>query len=309
MWEVDIPQIAFGSDVVLSAVLALSALHLRMLTPNDSELMYAAGHFFGQAVRKYRPSLGNITEGMAEPILITAMIITYYTWLVSYSPNPGVPYTLPLQSFFLLRGVFDLLREVAPLVKNGNLGWLFVPPINTDPTIHPTTHFLALHQADKTRFLSACASDPKTSPADQDLYVNAFEYLSSICNALDQNVSSPLLQRKISYFVPRMPRRFLDLLAKKDPRAMALLARDLSLLKLVDWAWWLHGAKGMAVEEYHVRGICELMPIEWLWAMDWPLRVACGRLGSRDEVPVGGEGVVGSGLAVRVVPVTPGLTP
>jgi hypothetical protein len=30
-----------------------------------------------------------------------------------------------------------------------------------------------------------------------------------------------------------------------------------------------------------------LMPIEWLWTMDWPLRVASGRLGLSDEpVPV-----------------------
>jgi hypothetical protein len=159
-----------------------------------------------------------------------------------------------------------------------------VPPVSTDPTILPTNYFLAIHQQDKDRFLRTC--DDNTTLEDKEVYIEAFDYLSSICNALTGGVLPALIQRKISYFVPRLPRRFLDLLGRKDPRAMALMARDLSLLKLVDWAWWLHGAQGMAVEEYHVRGICELMPIEWLWAMDWPLRVACGRLKLDVEEPL-----------------------
>jgi hypothetical protein len=118
MWDIDIPQTAFGSDVVLSALLAISALHLRGIAPDDPDLTYAAGHYFGQAVRKYRPALAHITEPMAEPLLMTAMIVGFYTWSVSYTPNPGTPYTLPLQSFYLIRGVFEILMEVTGWIKS-----------------------------------------------------------------------------------------------------------------------------------------------------------------------------------------------
>lgn len=286
MWEVDIPQAAFSSELVLSAVMALSALHLRMLTPGDKDLAYASGHYFGAAVRRYRPVLSNLTPEMAEQMLITAMIITYYTWLVSYSPSPaGTPYQLPLQNFFLLRGVFDLLREVGPWIKSPNFMWLYTPlvEVEIEPDGEEVCWFLREWARDRDRFSTAIEADAASgeiSSEDVELYGLALGYVSQIITALCTAAPARQVQRKISYFVPRMPRRFLDLLAMRDPRAMALLARDLALLRVTDWAWWLHGCReaGMQVEMYHVRGIAELMPVEWLWSMEWPLRVAGGGL-------------------------------
>jgi hypothetical protein len=281
MWDLDVPQTAFGSDLVMSALLAISALHLRFLTPDDPDLTYAAGHYFGQAVRKYRPALAHITEPLAEPVLMTAMIVGYYTWLVSWTPNPGTPYTMPLQSFYLIRGVFDILMEVGPWIKSSNLKWVFVQPPVEDLDDPASTPFLVTYHLDRERFMKTL--DDSISPEDKAVYVAGINYITSICNAIAKGAPGVLLREKIAYMIPALPGRFLSLIAQKDPRAMALIARDLSLLKLVEWSWWLHGPQNVNVEEYHVRGICELMPIEWLWAMDWPLRVASGRLGLHDE--------------------------
>jgi hypothetical protein len=281
MWDLDIPQTAFGSDLVMSALLAISALHLRNLTPDDPDLTYAAGHYFGHAVRKYRPALAHITEPLAEPVLMTAMIVGFYTWLVSWTPNVGTPYVLPLQSFYLIRGVFDILMEVGPWVKSANLQWLYEQPPVEDINNPPTTPFLVSYHLDRERLMKTL--DDSISLEDKEVYIAGINYITSICNAIMRGAPANLLRQKIAYMVPVLPGRFLTLLGKKDPRAMALAARDLSLLKLVEWSWWLHGPKNMNVEEYHVRGICELMPIEWLWAMDWPLRVASGRLGLHDD--------------------------
>ncbi len=280
MWDLDIPQAAFGSDLIMSALLAISALHLRNLTPDDPDLAYAAGHYFGQAVRRYRPALAHITEPLAEPVIMTAMLIGFYTWLVSWTPSPGTPYVLPLQSLYLIRGVFDILLEVGGWIKSTNLGWLYEQPPVEDIHDPPTTPFLLSYHLDKERFMKTF--DDSISPEDKGVYIAAVNYITSICNAIMRGASGTLLRQKIAYMVTALPSRFLNLLAQKDPRAMALIARDLSLLKLVEWSWWLHGPQSMNVEEYHVRGICELMPIEWLWAMDWPLRVASGRLGVHD---------------------------
>jgi hypothetical protein len=285
MWDLDIPQVAFGSDLVMSALLAISALHLRNLTPDDPDLTYAAGHYFGQAVRRYRPALVNITEPLAEPVIMTAMIVGFYTWLVSWAPNPGTPYTLPLPAFYLIRGVFDILMEVGPWIKSTNLKWLFEQPPVEDINDPPTTPFMVSYHLDRERLMKTL--DDSTTLEDKEVYIAGINYITSICNAITRGASGNLLRQKIAYMVPVLPGRFLSLLAQKDPRAMALAARDLSLLKLVEWSWWLHGPQNVNVEEYHVRGICELMPIEWLWTMDWPLRVASGRLGLSDEpVPV-----------------------
>jgi hypothetical protein len=281
MWDLDIPQTAFGSDLVMSALLAISALHLRNLTPDDPDLKYAAGHYFGQAVRKYRPALAHITESMAEPVLMTAQIVGYYTWLVSWAPSPGTPYILPLQSFYLIRGVFDILLEIGPWIKSPNLKWLYQQPPTEDTNDPPSTPFLVSYHLDRERFMRTF--DDSVSAEDKEVYTAGINYLTSNVNAIMRGVPSEILRHKIASMIPALPGRFLSLLSQQDPRAMALIARDLSLLRVVEWSWWLHGPQNMNLEEYHVRGICELMPIEWLWAMDWPLRVASGRLGLHDD--------------------------
>ena len=281
MWDLDIPQVAFGSDLVMSALLAISALHLRCLTPDDPDLTNAPGHYFGQAVRKYRPALAHLTEPMAEPVIMTAMIIAFYSWLVSWTPNPGAPYTLPLQSFYLIRGVAEILLEVGDWIKSTNLKWLYEPPPVEDLDDPASTPFLVAYHLDRERLMKTF--DDSISPEDKAVYIAAVDYITSICNIMTKGASAEQLRRKIAYMGTILPARFTTLLSQKDPRAMALKARNLSLLKLVDWSWWLHGPRNMNVEEYHIRGICELMPIEWLWAMDWPLRVASGKLGLHDE--------------------------
>lgn len=49
------------------------------------------------------------------------------------------------------------------------------------------------------------------------------------------------LQREVAIMPLRLPGRFLGLIELKDARALALLTRNLSLLKVIDSVWWLHG--------------------------------------------------------------------
>jgi hypothetical protein len=72
-----------------------------------------------------------------------------------------------------------------------------------------------------------------------------------------------------------VPEHFIRLLEKKYPIAMALMARNHAVLRLTDdsGAWWVHGAGEWKVSEKAVWGTQRLMPTEWLWTMNWPLKV------------------------------------
>ena len=81
----------------------------------------------------------------------------------------------------------------------------------------------------------------------------------------------------------RLPHRFLKLVELKDPRALLLLARNLALLKVIEPVWWLHGTgRSQKVAEISVTGIAKMLPSEWSWAMDWPLKVLSGKLRPSD---------------------------
>jgi hypothetical protein len=84
-----------------------------------------------------------------------------------------------------------------------------------------------------------------------------------------------LIEQTIVSILHRVPERFVELLEKEDPIAMALMARGQAVLRFIDdsGAWWIHGAGEWKVSETAVWGIKGLMPPEWLWTMDWPLKV------------------------------------
>jgi len=85
------------------------------------------------------------------------------------------------------------------------------------------------------------------------------------------------IQSRIATMPIRVPPLFLELVAKKDARALALLARNLVLLKVVENIWWLHGTgKTQQVADHAITGIQNLMPPEWAWAMEWPLQIILG---------------------------------
>jgi hypothetical protein len=105
VWSKDIPQLAFQSDLVLSALLSMSALHHWALTPNDSRLSFAAKHYFDRAVRQHRIALSNADLQSAEALLATAILITHFSWLASHSVTSNEPYEIPLQAYYMAKGL------------------------------------------------------------------------------------------------------------------------------------------------------------------------------------------------------------
>ncbi|KIX01048.1 uncharacterized protein Z518_10114 [Rhinocladiella mackenziei CBS 650.93] len=67
----------------------------------------------------------------------------------------------------------------------------------------------------------------------------------------------------------------IQLLGQKRPRAMAILANYMAVVKYVDSYWWF---KGRAEKE--ISGISRILPEQWQWALHWPLTI----LESRENV-------------------------
>jgi hypothetical protein len=88
---------------------------------------------------------------------------------------------------------------------------------------------------------------------------------------IDNGKSPNTIQRRVATMPLGLPTRFLELVKEKDPLALALLARNLAMLKLIDDVWWLHGIGDYEVTSYSIHGIRSLMPATWLWAMEWPM--------------------------------------
>lgn len=99
-------------------MLGISALHLSALTPTDSILAYSSRHYLDHAVGKHQIALINVEEHNVESLLATVILICDHTWLASHSTALNEPYTLPLQTYHLARGIQVLFEQMCPTLRH-----------------------------------------------------------------------------------------------------------------------------------------------------------------------------------------------
>lgn len=277
VWSMDIPRLAFQSELVLNALLGISALHHFALTPDDTALSQAAGSYFDKAVRSHRVALSTIDENSSEALLATAIIICHHTWISGHSSLSDEPYEIPLQTYHMARGIQALFDQMWPWLRGSAYLWYIekqpvlepIDPVPLDP-------WIANVQKDLSQ-LSKTFEDDSVSAEDKIVYEKAATEVSSMCYAISSGVEKQNIQKRVATMPVRLPGRFLELVEIKDPRALCLLARDLALLKVIDPVWWLHGMEpSQTVAEKSVIGIGRMLPEEWQWAMEWPMDVLSG---------------------------------
>ncbi len=281
MWSTDIPRLAFHSDLVLSSLLGISALHHSALTPNDREVFQSAEIYFDRAVRDHRIALSNPDGRSAESLLATAILICHHAWIAAHVPHPFHRYEIPLQTYHMARGIQVLFAQMWPQLRGSGYLWYVedLPVANMENGILHAS-FLASSQEDLA-IIADTFDHFEVSPIDREVYKKTVLELTSLFYAISTNSFQPGIQRRVATMPLRLPTRFLKLVELKDPRALVLLARNISLLEMISHVWWLHGVKNFQpVAETAIAGISSMLPNEWLWAMLWPSRVISGEFRS-----------------------------
>ncbi|KAK4447672.1 hypothetical protein QBC34DRAFT_409283 [Podospora aff. communis PSN243] len=79
IWKITVPNLAFaGSQHLADAILAVAALHLRSLTPNDKELVRASHAYMAASLAEYSATLTRgIDNTNAETLFLTAALIAF----------------------------------------------------------------------------------------------------------------------------------------------------------------------------------------------------------------------------------------
>ena len=190
IWSVDIPQLAFHSDLVLSALLGISALHLSALKPEDQTVAFAARHYFDRAVSQHRLALGNVEDQNAEAILATVILICHHTWLASHSTPSEEPYVLPLQTYYMARGIQVLFDQMWPSLKGSGYLWYVEQEVNMKDGMpsHFDPFLMSLQQ--DLDALSKTFNEPDVLPEAKEVYDKAVMEITSMCYAVSNGGKS-----------------------------------------------------------------------------------------------------------------------
>ena len=280
MWSMDIPRLAFQSDLVLSALLGISALHYAALTPTDMGISRVADLYLDRAVINHRVALSCANQNSAESLLATAILICHHAWLSAHTCVPIQQYEIPLQTYHMARGIQTLFNQMWPWLAGSAYLW-YVERLPLEDIEHTASSgdFWTSGQED-LNILSRTFELPEIPRRDRSVYEATVTELKSLYRAIDACSSQPGIQRRVATMPLKLPKRFLDLVEMQDPRALVLLARNIALLNMIPHVWWLHGASSsQSVAETAINGIAAMLPDEWKWAMDWPFRIILGIFG------------------------------
>jgi hypothetical protein len=274
-WQVDVPSIAYDSQYLMDAILAVSALHLRSLHPEDQSLVRASHSYMASALAQYSALLrdSNISSCNAEALFSTSALIAFQASASRAFDNPDQGYILPVAWFQSFQGVKTMVMASWQWLRESDKVFNIIggqPALALDLDPERKLFFAPLLDGMDFQIL--------TEPEHLRIETKqAYEHSVAFLNWAHKKP----MRARILGFAAMVSRRFVELIAQQDPRALVIIACFFAMTKAVDDVWWLEG-----VANREVTGIFSLLPEEWWGKMEWPLRIS-NHVGKMDDLTWG----------------------
>ncbi|KAI0509462.1 hypothetical protein F5B22DRAFT_332381 [Xylaria bambusicola] len=278
LWIDKVPQMAFQSDLLLDSLLAVAALHMQDLTPEDPKLEMSVNLYLDRTLTKHRYNLGRIENKLEEPLFLTAFMLCITTWNLAHRRSPTSEYRIPTHVFALVRGCCALHRQYEKWLAQAGYDpgaiWLLAP---NSALIQPDHPLLRDINQDIERLLDTFQIH--IMPTNEaNLYKDTASCVVNLYTALVLKMDNTVVQRLVFTMADRMKPEYVELLEAGQPLALALYARILTVLGFIDHLWWSRGSNNRDVLHYSIHGISNMMPQHFLWAMEWPLKALAGEI-------------------------------
>lgn len=268
-WQVSVPNLAFSCPCLMDAILAVSALHLRSMQPQDTSLVRAFHGYMASSLSQYTQSLADgVNAFNAEALFTTSALIAFQASASRRFMNEdgmdefgAEGYTLPVQWFHSFQGVKTVVlaswrwlrvsEQVRPIIQAQ-------PALALDLKPSRAAFFGSLLDGLDEQLEGL--SEPAKSETRQ-----AYEHSVAYLNWAHQKPE----RSRILGFPATVSRRFIQLIGSQDSRALMIIASFFAMTRAVDDAWWLTG-----VAKKEVTGIMSLLPSECWPKLEWAVRVA-----------------------------------
>ena len=271
MWKTVVPRLTMQFQYVYFGILAVAAVHLLQTADESVALRTVACQYMDEAVSLYRKDVGETSHENAEARYITAVLLAMHAKIrARYEGGTRIPYVPPVTYFVLQIGARDLwfmdsycgieFKEWILCYKQMHLPQY--------PSPQPCLEQYLLEDFQEDPLLAFLGSTTKIELERKIVYTHAMTYLELIKDCIRSGESADWIRQRLSIAPCEFGNEFVSLMRSDDSIAMLILARFFSLFTFVDQVWWLEGT---AVHE--LNGIASLIPEEWQWGMEWPLKI------------------------------------
>ncbi|KAI5841723.1 hypothetical protein BZA05DRAFT_344787 [Tricharina praecox] len=293
LWRINIPALAVRHPFLMSAVLAVSAMHLHTKDRDRSartRYLSSASQHLSRAVRGLSGSLAHLSETNCDAVFATASLIAIFSFSASHtSPRRLGGHSRPVYTAWvpLFRGVSCILRQDEACVRSGPLS-----PMLQHSAAHTCTATAAsaerLDPATELvfqRLFQLCTD--RTLPDGEEIADTevATAYFNAIAD-LRRSFATIHLWDSVVSAVFRWPTsvaaRFVELLEQRRPRALVIFVHYCTLLSLLEEFWWVRGSALFELTRWE-----EYLSEEWSPWLEWPRLII--RAGGVGIAVAGGE--------------------
>jgi hypothetical protein len=272
-WKTTIPGIAPQHPYLLHEILAVAAIHLQYLHPDDpTDYQLLAREHQARALSGFRDALTSQSADQEAPALLacSALIVHYYftdakdpaSMLFNEDP-PGPPHWM-----FPIRGCGVLIGLLADTLHSGPMGAMldsYKSPWHGDITPFP---FVACPSDDQIQLLDKRLQS-LTAPEEQATYAPAMEELRR-CFTISEE-GGPISHKNAAFAFPsNVSSDFLEAMAvQKRPYALVLMGFWCVLLNRIDRKWWF---RNDSIVKDMLQLIRSLLPPNYAELIDWPIK-------------------------------------
>ncbi|KOS42480.1 hypothetical protein ACN38_g6632 [Penicillium nordicum] len=274
VWRTHLPQWGFSTPSIFHLMLALAALHLGYLHPEERAryVLQADDHFtFG--IRSVSAILSSLNSGNCQSIYMSTVLVCFVYF--AHGPKPGeylvFSETGKAEWLVLMRGVRSILFSHRDKIFTGVL------EIQTDPAIQGVSPLLqdelGEHQSRIKafqRFMEMQAGGSSTSQIHIDALEQLFQMFEEAYRCLSAGKDGTNLMAPLFGWIYRLSEEFICLLEDKEPFALVILAYWCIILKFMGSSWLM-----IAWDRHVIAGIRQSLGTEFHQWIEWPVRVIC----------------------------------
>ena len=270
-WKLTIPQIALSHEFLMHSILAVAALHIAHLRPEQRRSYWerAVTHQ-NRALELQQDAMAKANPDNADALFSFSLLVIYFAFAspkASGSQESQEPLAGVIQSISIIHGIRNVVPPIQQWVEEGPLAQL----LSLHPGIRKSNHSFNDLDTDcyLQRFLVLCStgSDMNKTHEFEDIeqYAAAASTLRASFLQADSVADGALKTPQIWHWACRLTPEFLQKLGNIYPIPLVIVAHWCVILAQIRQDWWVHGwvdhtmaqIKKHLSREYH----------EWL---EWP---------------------------------------
>lgn len=266
LWQTSVVKAGLQCEYVMHSILALSALHLARLKPEDDQSYLAQAVALHQAaLSKGSPDLSDITPENGENLYLFAMLTCFFEL-----GRPRVVDQFLLEGDTGLAewlGMFRGTRTVVECLDQQALYAGPLGPIFAQGARRAIARSSAPTQIDHLWMLQHAINDSTANRDDRAVYNKEIEQLQQAFNHIQNQSPHQVESSDVFIWLYRASEDYLLLLGQRKPEALAILAYFCVLIKKLDAIWWVKGLGDHLFSQIHNA----LDELHRLW-ITWPMR-------------------------------------